>query len=252
MILRKDLGDYLHQLLDCDRYNDYAPNGIQVEGKEQIKRICTAVTASLDVISKALAWQADALLVHHGYFWRGEDLVISGMKRQRISHLLRHDLTLFAYHLPLDCHKKLGNNACLAQLLSLDSIQMHPAGRVDDLLWSGRLASPMSGKQFSELLEKKLGRAPLHIAGTDQPIRTLAWCSGAAQEYIEQAAQLDVDAYLSGEVSERTYYQAMELGLHYYACGHHATERHGIQALGAFLADTFELEHVFIDSENPV
>jgi dinuclear metal center YbgI/SA1388 family protein len=252
VITRGDLSLYLHEFLNCDRYNDYAPNGMQVEGKEQIKRICTAVTASEEVISQAVTWKADALLVHHGYFWRGEDPVITGMKRQRISKLLLHNINLFAYHLPLDCHIEIGNNAGLAKLLLLESVQMHKAGNTENLLWSGKLPNPMDSRIFTQFLEKILGRKPLHIAGNNKMISSIAWCSGAAQDFIEDACRLGVDAYLSGEVSERTYYQAIELGIQYYSCGHHATERYGVQSLGQYLSRSFELEHLFIDSNNPI
>lgn len=252
MITLKELSSYLQQLLSCDRYNDYAPNGLQVEGKEQIKRICTAVTASDEVITQAINWKADALLVHHGYFWRGEAPVITGMKRQRLNKLLRNDVNLLAYHLPLDCHPELGNNACLAKLFAVDSVQMHRAGNTDNLLWSGRLTQTMTHSVFADFLSEKLGRIPLTVIGSDKPINRIAWCSGGAQDFIEEANQLGVDAYLSGEVSERTYYQAQELGIHYYACGHHATERYGIQALGEYVASYFKVEHLFIDSDNPI
>lgn len=252
MITRNELSFYLHEFLNCAQYNDYAPNGLQVEGEEKIKRICTAVTASEEVISQAVAWQADALLVHHGYFWRGEDQVITGMKRQRIGKLLSNNINLFAYHLPLDCHLELGNNACLAKLLLLESVQMHKAGNTQNLLWSGKLPNPMKSQLFTEFLEKIFGRKPLHIAGNDKMITSLAWCSGAAQNFIVEADRLGVDAYLSGEVSERTYYEAKELGIQYYSCGHHATERYGIQSLGEYLSNYFELEHLFIDSKNPI
>lgn len=246
------LEQYLNELLNCSVYQDYAPNGLQIEGKDQIKRICTAVTASAEVIAEAVTLDADALLVHHGYFWRGEDPVLKGMKRQRIAQLLKHNISLFAYHLPLDTHPELGNNANLAKNLSLSSVKTHKAGSTEGLLWSGLLPESMSGKQLELLLEKQFSRKPLHIAGTDKSIQSIALCSGAAQDFIEEAKALGVDAYLSGEVSERTYYQAQELGIHYYACGHHATERYGIEALGIHLQEVFKLEHVFIDSNNPV
>ncbi|CAM2977614.1 Nif3-like dinuclear metal center hexameric protein [Legionella worsleiensis] len=252
MICRTELSLYLNDLLCCNRYNDYAPNGIQVEGKTEIKRICTAVTASEDIINQAVECHADALLVHHGYFWRGEDPVITGMKRQRINALLRHDMNLFAYHLPLDCHPDLGNNACLTKLLSLEAVQMHQVGTSANLLWTGILPNPMTEHQLSHALEHILGRKPLFISGHPRLIQSIALCSGGAQDYIENAHQLGVDAYLSGEVSERTYYQAKELGIDYFACGHHATERYGIQALGAHLAQHFNLTHLFLDSDNPV
>ncbi|MCW8407933.1 Nif3-like dinuclear metal center hexameric protein [Legionella sp. PATHC035] len=252
MITREELSLYLHQFLECGRYNDYAPNGMQVEGREHIKRICTAVTASGDVISQAIAWSADALLVHHGYFWRGEASMIIGMKRQRIYKLLCNELNLFAYHLPLDCHPELGNNACLAKLFEVDLVHTHRAGNTDNLLWSGKLNQTMIPTEFNEYLAKKLQRNPLLICGGEKPITHIAWCSGGAQDFIEEAYRLGVDAYISGEISERTYYQAKELGIHYYSCGHHATERYGIQALGNHLSSQFELEHLFIDSDNPV
>lgn len=249
---RDDLAQYLAELLAIDRYADYAPNGLQIEGTDQIQRICTAVTASDEVIRQAISWGADALLVHHGYFWRGESPLIVGMKAQRIARLLTHQMNLFAYHLPLDCHLELGNNACLGRLLSIKEVHTHKVGAIEHLLWSGALSQSMSAIALAEMITQQFARAPVHIEGNTREIKRIAWCSGGAQDYIEQAAQLGVDAYLSGEISERTYYQAKELGIHYYACGHHATERYGIQALGAFLAKQNSLEHLFIDSLNPV
>lgn len=252
MITQKELSLYLHGFLECGRYTDYAPNGLQVEGKNKIKRICTAVTASDAIITKAVAWQADALIVHHGYFWRGENPIITGIKRQRISKLLNNNVNLFAYHLPLDCHPELGNNACLGKLLPVESVLMHRANNTENLLWTGKLTNEMNGIELEVFLEKKFSRKPLHIEAQDRAINLIGWCSGAAHDFIEEAHQLGVDAYLSGEVSERTYYQAKELGIHYYACGHHATERFGIKALGEYLSSYFNLEHLFLDSNNPV
>lgn len=252
MITRNELADYLDSLLQCNQFKDYAPNGLQIEGKEKIGRLCTAVTASLESILQAVAWQADALLVHHGYFWRGENPEIIGIKKQRISKIIDHQINLFAYHLPLDCHPEYGNNFCLTQLLQLNSIQMHQAGGVKNLLWSGKLPKKMTTNQFTDYLTEHLGQKPLHVTSHNKEIESIALCSGAAQDYIEDAHKLGVDAYLSGEISERTYYQAQELGIHYFACGHHATERYGIQALGSLLETTFGLEHLFVDSNNPV
>ena len=252
VITRDELAVYLHDHLACDNFNDYAPNGIQVQGGTTINKICTAVTASEAIIKQAVAQQADALLVHHGYFWRGEDAVITGMKRRRIGHLIAHNINLYAYHLPLDCHPEIGNNACLGRLLGVDSIKMHSVGKTVNLLWSGTLSKPLSAQVFSTIISEQLNRKPLHVSGTDKPIHRVAWCSGAAQDYIEEASRLGVDAYLSGEISERTYYQAQELGIHYFACGHHATERYGIQALGNHLYERFGLQHQFIDSDNPI
>jgi len=252
MIERDKLGIYLHDCLACDDFSDYAPNGLQVEGKPSITCVCTAVTASEAVIKQAIDLKADALLTHHGYFWRGEDPTITGIKRRRIGELLKYNINLFAYHLPLDCHPTVGNNACLARVLGVDNIQMHTAGKTKNLLWSGTLPTAVTVSSLSELLNKKLKREPLHVSGTEKKIRRIAWCSGAAQDFIEEASQLGVDAYLSGEISERTYYQAQELGIHYFSCGHHATERFGIQALGLDISERFDLEHHFIDSDNPV
>lgn len=252
MITRDNLRIYLHDYLACDNFNDYAPNGLQVEGRQEIYRICTAVTASHDVIKKSVNLKADALLTHHGYFWRGEDEAITGMKRQRIGDLIKHNLNLFSYHLPLDCHSVVGNNACLANLFGLGQVQMHFAGKTPNLLWSGTLPIVLAPAKFAELIEEKLARTPMHVMGKSKSIHRVAWCSGAAQDFIEDAYQLGVDAYLSGEISERTFYQAQELGIHYFSCGHHATERYGIKALGQHLSEFFELEHNFIDSENPV
>lgn len=252
MILRDELASYLHELLACANFDDYAPNGVQIEGGSHIRRICTAVTASLDTIEQAVILQADALLVHHGYFWRGEASVITGLKRGRIGKLIDHNMTLFAYHLPLDCHPEFGNNACLARFFNLGSIKMHQVGKTANLLWSGSFSKGKTAEEFSVQIQEKLGRKPLHLEGTEKLIQHLAWCSGAAQDFIEQAHTLGVDAYLSGEVSERTFYQAKELGIHYFACGHHATERYGIQTLGSHLASQFKLQHHFIDSSNPI
>lgn len=249
---RDELVSYLQEYLVCDDFKDYAPNGLQVEGIPVVQRMCTAVTASQAVILNAVALQADVLLVHHGYFWRGETPLITGMKYQRISKLIEHNINLLAYHLPLDCHPTIGNNACLGQLLQFEMIRQHPVGNVPNLLWTGVLNKPMTAKALSNEIHRKLARTPLHVSGTDKPIQRVAWCSGAAQDYIEEASFLGVDAYLSGEISERTYYQAQELGIHYFACGHHATERFGVQALGEHLSERYGLFHQFIDSDNPV
>lgn len=252
MIKRQDLVSYLHQFLSCADFNDYAPNGLQVEGSADIRRICSAVTASSQAIEEAVKFKSDALLVHHGYFWRGENPVIVGMKRSRIAQLIAHNINLLAYHLPLDCHLELGNNARLGELLDLDNILAHKARGTSNLLWSGEFPESCLASDIAVILTKKLNRRPLLIGETAKPIKTIAWCSGGAQDYIEEAHALGVDAYLSGEVSERTFYQAQELGIHYFAAGHHATERLGIQALGQHLATRFNLQHHFIDSDNPV
>lgn len=252
MITRQALVDYLHDFLACDNFKDYAPNGLQVEGVETLSRVCTAVTACSETIARAASLKADVLLVHHGFFWPSEKPVITGMKRQRIGELLRHNINLLAYHLPLDCHSELGNNACLAKRLGLQDIEMHKAGNTANLLWSGAFAQAKSMDDFSQQLQAAVEREPFFIQGSNRPIKRIAFCSGGAHDFIEEAHQLGVDAYISGEVAERTYYQAKELGIHYFAGGHHATERYGIQALGEHVAEKFGLTHQFLDSHNPV
>jgi len=252
VIHHRALAAYLNDYLACDAFKDYAPNGLQIEGRANIQMICTAVTASLDVIQQAVALEADALLVHHGYFWRGESQPITGIKYHRIANLIKHDVNLFGYHLPLDCHLTIGNNACLGRLLRVSEIQTHAIGDTPHLLWSGRLQDGLTPEGLSQLIDKQLHRMPLHIPGTTSLIEQIAWCTGAAEDYIEHAARLGVDAFLSGEISERTYHEAQELGLHYYSVGHHASERYGIQALGQHLSERFDIQHHFIDSSNPV
>lgn len=252
MISRDELVVFLDDYLACSTFNDYAPNGLQVEGRSTIRRICTAVTASQDVINRAVSLKADALLVHHGYFWRGEEAVLTGMKRQRIGQIIEHNLNLLAYHLPLDCHVEIGNNACIGRLLETQDITSHTAGKTPNLLWTGQLRHEITPERLINQLTDIFKRKPLHIVGNDKKIIRLAWCSGGAQDFIEDAYRLGADAYLSGEVSERTYYQAQELGIHYFACGHHATERYGIQALGELLSNQLGLSHQFLDTDNPV
>lgn len=252
MISRIDLAQYLQSFLSCDDFNDYAPNGLQVQGSDSILRICTAVSACAEVIKCAADLDADALIVHHGFFWRGEDPCLVGMKHKRVRLLLEQELNLFAYHLPLDCHAELGNNAQLAQRLSIEVLNKYPVAGHRDVLWFGKLSQAIAPQAWAAEIGQKLDRVPLLIEGGERLIRYVAWCSGAAQDFIEQAHAIGADAYLSGEISERTYYQARELGIHYFASGHHATERYGIQALGNHLAEKFDLTHQFIDLKNPV
>lgn len=253
MVSRESILEFMTKTLSPERFSDYAPNGMQVEGKPHIERVCTAVTASLAVIEEAVAQKADMLLVHHGYFWRGEAPAIVGMKRERIAKLLQANLNLLAYHLPLDCHPELGNNVQLAKVLGFRQIQGHMVDGVTNLLWKAKLPEPMTPDALSACISSSLGRSPLHLsAGDMRNIQTVAWCTGGAQNYCFEAKALGADAYLSGECSERNYHEAKELDMHYYACGHHATERYGIQALGERLAAEFPIQHHFIDIDNPV
>ncbi len=257
MVELKRLHDYCNQLLATDTFRDYCPNGLQVEGRPQIKKIIAGVTASQQFLEQAITRGADAVLVHHGYFWKGEAPVITGIKKQRIQTLLQHDVSLLAYHLPLDAHALLGNNITLAQQLDIAQPKVVDTllrqGDNQGLLWQGELAQALTAEQFGVHIESRLQRMPTHLPSRSlRPIKTLAWCTGAAQGYIEQAAQLGVDAYVSGEVSEQTFHLARELDLHYFAIGHHASESYGVQALAKHLAQQFDLEWEFVNVANPV
>ncbi|MEA3641618.1 MAG: Nif3-like dinuclear metal center hexameric protein [Lamprobacter sp.] len=245
-----ELADHCNLLLGVERFSDYCPNGLQVEGRRPIRRLLTGVTACQRLMDAAIEAEADALLVHHGFFWKGEAAPLTGVKGRRIRALMRADISLLAYHLPLDAHPQLGNNRQLGLRLGL--VDAQPSADADELLWSGALAAPMTGARFAEQVGQALGREPLHIAVVDRPLHRVAWCTGAAQNAIERAAALGVDCYLSGEVSEQTVHLARELGIDYLAAGHHATERYGVQALGAELAGIFGIEHQFVEIENPV
>ena len=248
-VTRCELENYIGQLLAVDRFRDYAPNGLQVEGKEKISRIVTGVTASLALIDAAIAQGADALIVHHGYFWKSENPCITRTKKNRIARLLAHDLNLFAYPLPLDAHPALGNNALLGAKLGLT-----PTGRFaeQELGWLGELEPPLSFAAFARRVEEVLGRAPLEIGTPDKLVQRVAWCTGGAQSYFHEAAALDIDCFLTGEASEFVTHLANESGIGYIAAGHHATEQYGIAALGEHLATTLGIEHVHIDLPNPV
>ena len=235
-------------LLTPSAFKDYAPNGLQIQGTDSIARIACAVTASRQVIEAAADWGADMLLVHHGYFWKGEAESIVGMKYERIASLIRHDINLAAYHLPLDAHPTLGNNAQLGLKLGLTAQGQLPT---EPLVWHGTSDSSTLG-ELAARIERVLGRAPLIIGDAHAPVGNIGWCTGGAQGYLSNAAEFGLNTYLSGEVSERTYHEARELGISYLACGHHATERYGVQALGEHLRDAFSLEYRFFDEDNPV
>lgn len=246
------LRDYCDSLLACLDFKDYCPNGLQVEGDRPVRRLISGVTASQALIDAAVHQDADAILVHHGWFWNGESPCLVGMKGRRARALMRSGMSLYAYHLPLDAHPVLGNNRQLARVLAILDAAPAAEAMAEGLLWQGRLARPMAAGDFVDSIAQALGRAPVHVASHGRPIESLAWCTGAAQGYIVAAAELGVDGFLSGEISEQTTYQARELGVDYFAAGHNATERYGVQALGAHLAERFELEHLFMEIPNPV
>ena len=249
MVTSAELDAYCQGLLAVPSFDDYCPNGLQVEGTRPVRRLVTGVTASLALIEAATAAGADALLVHHGWFWKGESPCLTGLKGRRARALISSGASLLAYHLPLDAHPELGNNHQLAERLGIEDPEPTAAGR--GLVWRGRLAAPLEGEAFAVRVAAALGRVPLRIPGRGAPLTTIAWCTGAAQGFITEAAALGVDAYVSGEISEQTTHLARELGLDYFAAGHHATERLGIQALGEHLAARFGLEHRFLDIDNP-
>jgi len=257
MILRDDLVNTLAELLNVQNFDDYCPNGLQVEGRAEISKIIGGVTASQALVDAAAAQKADAILVHHGYFWKGENPCVVGMKHTRLKALLDGGINLLAYHLPLDAHPELGNNAQLAKLLGLKTMGSFGRGIMSkgpDIGLFGEVEEPCSAEALGQHLEEKLGRTPMHIPGDGDGgrIRTIAWCTGAAQGYLEQASTLGVDAFISGEISEPTVHEARELGIHYYSAGHHATERGGVMALGAYIAEHYPVDFEFIDIENPV
>jgi dinuclear metal center YbgI/SA1388 family protein len=241
--------DHCDELLQVDGFDDYCPNGLQVEAGQEVQRVVTGVTASLALIEEAAAWRADLLLVHHGYFWRGEPQPLTGLKGRRIATLLRNGVSLLAYHLPLDAHAEFGNNRQLGERLGA----MHDAGPLGEgsLVWRGTLERPLGADELAARIAVALERVPLHIDVDVAPIERLAWCSGAAQGFIEQAARGGAQAYVSGEISEQTPHLARELGIHYFAAGHHATERYGVRALGEHLAGRFGLSHHYVEIPNP-
>ncbi len=245
---RDTLEKYLASTLDINRFRDYCPNGLQVEGRAQVSHIVSGVTASQALLDAAVERGADMVLVHHGYFWRGEDARIVGTRQRRIRTLLAHDVNLFAYHLPLDAHPVMGNNAQLGKRLGLSD-----EGRFgeQELGWLGRSSARTVG-ELAGLVSQALGRQPMLIGDPAQPVSTVAWCTGAAQNALGEAIAAGASVYLSGEISEPTVHLAREAGVAYLACGHHATERYGVQALGEHLAQEFGIRHEFIDIDNPV
>ncbi|AMN49782.1 Nif3-like dinuclear metal center hexameric protein [Psychrobacter sp. P2G3] len=265
-ITAQALTQFCDDYLSASAFKDYAPNGLQVDGGQPIRRIVTGVTACEALIDAAIEAKADAIMVHHGYFWKGEPEPITGMKGRRIRKLMQHGISMIGYHLPLDAHPTIGNNAKLAEMLGLTITEAlyphesHPVGNI-------AICTPQSTETLIQTITQALGRVPLHISGnyhysandqSDQTnvtapklIERVGLCTGGAQDMIEQAAAMGCDAYISGEISERTTHSARELGIDYFACGHHATERGGIQALGKLVTEHFGLPVTFIDIDNP-
>lgn len=245
----KQLCDFCDEYLKVDDFNDYCPNGLQVEANPEVRHIVCGVSASQALIDAAIDVGADTLIVHHGYFWKGESQPITGIKGRRIGSLMRNNVNLLAFHLPLDAHPEIGNNAQLARVMGW---QVAASGGEQGLLFEGRLPRAESLEELAQQLETRLDTRTLAISGGAHAIEHIAWCTGAAQGFIEAAAAAGVDAFISGEVSEPTFHAARELGIHYIAAGHHATERYGVQALALEIADRFGVRQQFIDIANPV
>jgi dinuclear metal center YbgI/SA1388 family protein len=258
-VLRDELSLFLDDHLQVACIKDYCPNGLQVQGKPIIKKLVSGVTASMAFIEEAIALKADAIMVHHGWFWKNDDARVVGQLHSRLKLLMDHEINLFAYHLPLDVHPVLGNNAQLAKVMGWKSLKpsektfLGSASVMDGLIWEGRPeASQKTLGHLARSISGRLGRDPLVIGDLNKPIKRIAWCTGGAQGYINQAISMKVDAYISGEVSEQTFHAAQESGVAYIAAGHHATERYGIAALGEFVSQKYKLKHQFVDIPNPV
>lgn len=245
---RQHLIKILDDLLHPELFKDYAPNGLQVEGKSEISRIVTAVSATQNVLDQALALKADALLVHHGWFWRGENPAVVATKYRRLKTLMSGEINLIAYHLPLDAHATLGNNAQMAQLLAATDVAQ---GGENNFIWTG-LVPPISVQTLASHLEKCLNRSPLVLGEQTKTVSRLAWCSGAAEDFFDDAIAMGAEAYISGEATERTTHLARETHVPFLVCGHHATERLGIKALSDWLSENHGLECIFVDDENPI
>ena len=250
MLTNIELEQILDTKLNAKQISDYAPNGLQVEGRKQIQKIVTGVTATLPLIEKAIELNADAILVHHGYFWKSETPCIRGMKGKRIKQLLVNDINLFSYHLPLDVHPELGNNALLANHLGVRNL-MGLEDKPNSIPVYGELETPISAQEMAKRIEKTLNRQPIlcdeFIA--DYPHKLI--CTGGGQGYIDLAANKGIDAFITGEISEQTTHSAREQGIYFFAAGHHATERDGVKALGEWLAKTYQLDVIFVDIDNP-
>lgn len=248
MVSRTELESYLHTLLEVERFRDYGPNGLQVEGKPEIARVVSGVTASRALIEAAIERDADAILVHHGLFWRGQDGRVVGWMKQRLELLLRHQINLFAYHLPLDAHPEHGNNAQFGARLGLAADARFGE---NDLGFLGSPAQPMALTELTRQVESRLGRPATVVPGDGRPLARIGWCTGGAQGYFEAAIAAGADAYITGEISEPQAHYARETGVAFIACGHHASERFGAPALAAHVAGRFGLHHEFVEIDNP-
>lgn len=242
---------YLNTLLKPEMIKDFCPNGLQVQGKMNIAKIVTGVTASEALIDAAIDHRADALFVHHGYFWKGEDPCLKGMKFNRIKKLIENEINLYAYHLPLDIHPELGNNVQLANMLGIKITGGLENDSPTSVSLKGEFEAGLTVEDIARRVESSLNRIPLVEASGPDQVKSVAWCTGGGQGYIDAAAEQGIDLFISGEVSEKTIHTAREYGMHFIAAGHHATERYGAKAVGEHLAQQFGLDVTFVDIDNP-
>jgi dinuclear metal center YbgI/SA1388 family protein len=250
-VSRTELLSALDESLQPQLFKDYGPNGLQVEGRASVERLVTGVTASLALIEAAIEARADAVLVHHGLFWRGQDGRVTGWLKRRLQLLLAHDINLLAYHLPLDAHAEWGNNAQLALRLGV-SVLPGAAGRFGEqsLGWIGTVPV-MTLADWGQRVQGLVQRGITCVGDADKPIERVALCTGGAQSYFEAAIAAGADVFVTGEISEPQAHYAREMGVAYIACGHHASERYGVQAVGEALAQRLGIEHQFIEIDNP-
>jgi dinuclear metal center YbgI/SA1388 family protein len=251
MAHRSELLQAFDDLLQPARFRDHGPNGLQVEGREQARHIVSGVTASLAFIEAAIAAGADSLFVHHGLFWRGQDGRVTGWMKQRLALLLRHDINLFAYHLPLDAHPELGNNAQLGRQLGLVAASRFGEQDLGFLGQRDQGGAFASGEDLARHVSQALGRSVTQVGQREGPLRNIAWCTGGAQGYFESAIAAGADAFITGEISEPQTHYARECGVVFLACGHHASERYGAPAVAGHVAQALGLTHQFIDVDNP-
>ncbi len=253
MVLASKLSHYANLYLTVDEFKDYCPNGLQVQGKSEINKIVSGVSLNNELIDRAIESNADAILVHHGLLWYKDTPTIIGVKKERLTKLIMHEINLYAYHLPLDVHPLFGNNAFFVKELNLNNIMKKNLFGTRDLLWFGELVNPMDPTKFTIKLDELFGQKSIYApAKKSSEIKKIAWCTGAAQDGIEEAANENIDAFITGEISERTYHLARELNIDFFAVGHHASECFGVNSFGRHLAEHFGLEYEFINVYNPV
>ncbi|VFP83679.1 Nif3-like dinuclear metal center hexameric protein [Buchnera aphidicola] len=244
------LEQIINKKLNSNKYkNDYTPNGLQVEGRSEINKIITGVTACQNLLKIAIQHNADAIIVHHGYFWNNQDKRVLGMHRHRLKTLLSNDINLYSWHIPLDVHPKFGNNVQLGKLLNINI-----NNNINPYVLQGQFKKKYTVTSLINMIKKKLNRTPFHYGKTGPKyINNVAWCTGKGQNFFHQVTNLNIDAYLTGEISEETIHIAEENNIHFFSLGHHATEKSGIYLLGKWLSHQYHnLQIKFIDVYNPI